>query len=401
MAVADLPWRRPAITPESHRATSFEIFFDLVFVFAITRVVSFMAHSPSVLSLARGLILFLLLWWSWAAYAWLGNRVRADRGVVRTGMLVVMAALFVAALVMPDAFGRHAGTVDAPLVLAVAFCVVRAVYFGLYLSSVAGDRRLRDQLLLDAIPQTISLIALLAGAVLGGTWQTVLWAAAFAVDFGGGRIASGLGGWSVRSAGHFAERHRMVLIIALGESLISAGAGAGDSVADAMVLLAALVGFAAVVCLWLLYFRGLADAAEDALERASGLRRAQIARDAYTMVHFPLIAGALYIALGAHEVLAELSGDTAGHGRPLEWPVLTALYAGAAVFLLGRAAFARLTVRAVPGVPLVVAVAFFPLIPVARLLPAIAALGLVSALLLALVAFEWRTSARYGGAEPG
>ncbi|MGI5206089.1 low temperature requirement protein A [Spirillospora sp. CA-108201] len=399
--MADLPWRRPAITSESHRATSFEIFFDLVFVFAITRVVSFLAHSPSAVSLVRGLILFLLLWWSWAAYAWLGNRVRADRGVVRSGMLVVMAALFVAALVMPDAFGRHAGTVDAPLVLAVAFCVVRAVYFGLHLSSVAGDRGLRDQLLLDAVPQTISLIALLAGALLGGTWQTALWAAAFAVDFGGGRVASGLGGWTVRSAGHFAERHRMVLIIALGESLISAGAGAGDSVAGPLVLLAALVAFVTVVCLWLLYFRGLADAAEDVLERASGLRRAQIARDAYTMVHFPLIAGALYIALGAHEVLAELSGPSPDHDRALDWPVLTALYAGAAVFLLGRSAFAGLAVRSVPAAPPVVAAALLLLIPAARLLPAIAALGLVSALLLALVAFEWRTPVRYDHANPG
>jgi low temperature requirement protein LtrA len=402
--VADLPWRHPAITPETHRATSFEIFFDLVFVFAITRVVSFMAHSASALALARGLILLLLLWWSWAAYAWLGNRVHADRGVVRTGMLIVMAALFVAALVMPDAFSRHTGTVDAPLILAVSFSVVRAIYFGLHLSSVAGDRRLRAQLLLDAVPQTLSLAALLTGAVLGGAWQTALWATAFAIDFGGGRIASGLGGWTIRSAAHFAERHRMVLIIAFGESLISAGAG--GALTGTAVLLAALVGFVAVVCLWLLYFSSLADDAEQALERAPGARRAQMARDAYTLSHFPLIAGAVYIALGVHEVLSELSSDTSDQGGPLEWTALTALYAGPAVFLLGRAAFARLTIRSAPAAPLVVAVLFVVLMPLARLLPAMAALGLVSALLLALVAFERRTAepapgARTSGSGPG
>ncbi|MER6810149.1 low temperature requirement protein A [Spirillospora sp. NPDC000708] len=388
-AVASLSWRHPTITPETHQATSFEIFFDLVFVFAITRVVSFMAHSPSAPALARGLILLLLLWWSWAAYAWLGNRVHADRGVIRTGMLIAMAALFVAALVMPDAFSHHAATVDAPLVLAVAFSVVRAIYLGLHLSSAGDDRRLRAQLLLDAIPQTIALAILLTGAVLGGTWQTALWATAFAIDFGGGRIASGLGGWTIRSAAHFAERHRMVLIIALGESLVSAGAG-GDLTGTA-ALLAALVGFVAVVCLWLLYFSRVADAAEAALERASGARRAKIARDAYTLLHFPLIAGAVYIALGVHEVLSGLSGDSPDTGRPLEWGALTALYAGAAVFLLGRAAFVSLTTHSGQPAPLIVAAVLLALIPLARLLPAMAALALVTALLAALVAFEQRT----------
>lgn len=374
------------MTPESHRATSFEIFFDLVFVFAITRVVSFMAHEPSAPALARGLILLLLLWWSWAAYAWLGNRVHADRGVVRTGMLVAMAALFVAALVMPDAFTRHPGGPGAPLILALAFAVVRAVYVGLHLSATGGDRRLRAQLLLDTIPQTISLLALLTGALLTQTWQTILWAAAFAIDFGGGRLASRLGGWTIRSAGHFAERHRMVLIIALGESLVSAGAGAGDALTRPEVLLAALVGFAAVACLWLLYFSRVADTAEAALERAPAPRRAQLARDAYTLVHFVLIAGALYLALGTHEVLAALSD-----GHHLTWPTVLPLYAGAALYLLGRAAFTAITVRSVPPAQLVTAGALLLLLPLARTLPPLAALAIVTAALLVLTAIERRT----------
>jgi hypothetical protein len=258
------------MTAESHRVTSFEIFFDLVFVFAITRVGSFMARSLTAVTLARGLILLLLLWWSWTAYVWLGNRVRTDQGLVRSGMLVVMAALFIAALVMPDAWSRHTGTVDAPLIVAAAFIVVRLIYFGLHLTAAAEDSRLRTQLLADAIPQTFSLAPLIAGAVLaGGAWQTALWAAAFVIDFGGGWIASRVGGWQVRSPGHFAERHRMVLIIVLGESLISVGTGAGDSVTRTMVLVAAALGFAAVVCLWRLYFEHLAAAAQDALEHAS------------------------------------------------------------------------------------------------------------------------------------
>lgn len=379
-------WRRPALTAESHRVTSFEIFFDLVFVFAITRVVSFMARSLSAAALGRGLILLLLLWWSWAAYVWLGNRVRADQGPVRAGMLVVMAALFIAGLVMPDAWSRHPGKVDAPLILAVAFIVVRLVYFGLQLTA-AEDRRLRAQLLADAIPQTISLAPLIAGALLAGGWQTALWAVAFAIDFGGGWFASRVGGWQVRSPGHFAERHRMVLIIVLGESLISAGTGAGDSLSGTAVLVAAALGFAAVVCLWLLYFERLAAAAEDALESASPPARARIGRDAYTMVHFVLIAGVIYIALGAREVLASVNDSGASaFGATLNWPALTALYAGTAGYLLGRAGFARLTVRSVPSADLTAAAVLLILLPVARHLSALAALAVVSVTLIALIA---------------
>jgi low temperature requirement protein LtrA len=382
------------MTGESHRVTAFEIFFDLVFVFAITRVVSFMTQSLTALALVRGLILLLLLWWSWTAYVWLGNRVRADRGLVRAGMLVAMASLFVAALVMPDAWSRSAGTLDAPLILALTFTIVRVVYFGLHLSSAVDDRGLRAQLMVDAIPQSLAQIMLIVGAALAGSWQTALWATAFAIDFGGGRIASGLGGWKVRSPGHFAERYRMVLIIVLGESLISAGTGAGNSVTAATVLFAALLGFVAVVCLWSLYFADVAGAAQSALERASGARRAQIARDAYTMVHFLLIAGVIYVALGIREVLSDMSGGGASNGGVhLSWPATTALYGGAAVYLLGRAAFSRLTVGSVPAAQLVVAGALLALIPVARQLPALAALGTVSAALLALVAFEWRAKA--------
>ncbi|MBK6016127.1 low temperature requirement protein A [Streptomyces sp. MBT53] len=377
--VGDTSWRRPAMTAESHRVTSFEIFFDLVFVFAITRVVSFMARSLTAATLAQGLILLLLLWWSWAAYVWLGNRVRTDRGVVRAGMLVVMAALFLAALVMPDAWSRRTGTVDAPLILAAAFIVVRLVYFGLYLTAAAEDSRLRVQLLADAVPQTLSLAPLIAGALLAGAWQTALWAVAFAIDFGGGRIASRVGGWQVRSPGHFAERHRMVLITVLGESLISAGAGAGDSVSRSVVLVAAALGFAAVVCLWWLYFEPLAAAAEEALEHASPARRARIARDAYTMVHFLLVAGVLYLALGAREVLAAVTDSGASNlGAPLTWPASTALCAGTAVYLAGRAAFAGLTVRQVSRAQLAAAAALLVLLPVARHLPALAELAAVT-----------------------
>ena len=158
--------QRPAMTDELLRATSFEVFFDLVFVFAITRVSSFIAPSLSPVTLTRGLLLLLLLWWSWTAYAWLGNQARADQGMVRAGMLVAMAAVFVSALVVPDAWGGH-GSLNAPVLLAAAFAVVRVVYLGLFLHVAADDRRLRTQLLLDTSPQSLALVALFVGAEAG------------------------------------------------------------------------------------------------------------------------------------------------------------------------------------------------------------------------------------------
>jgi low temperature requirement protein LtrA len=235
----------------------------------------------------------------------------------------------------------------------------------------------------------LALIALIVGAGLGGTAQTVLWAITFAIDFGGGRISSSFSGWNVRSAGHFAERHGLVLIIALGECLISIGSGTGLSISSVHVLVGASLGFVVTVCFWWLYFAEDAAAGEQALAALSGTARATMARDAYTFGHFPLIAGALYAALGTEEVLARLATNGAATaGRSLGWPATVALYGGVAVYLLGRTVFVRLTVRSASAVPVGVACIALALLPVAQRLPALAALGVISALLVSLVSYE-------------
>jgi low temperature requirement protein LtrA len=247
---------QPVPTEETHRVTTFEIFFDLVFVFALDREVLFEAHRPTPLVLAQGLVLLLLLWWPFTTYTWLANQVRADVGLVRAGMLVVMAAIFVAAMVVPAAWRHSNRVLDAPLIVALAYIVIRALHSALYLH-VTRDRRLRVQLLLFTIPMALGWIPLVLGAVLGGTAQILLWFAAFVIDTLAGRVASAFGafgGFQLPSPSHFAERHGLVLIIALGESLISAGAGAGPAVTRWPVLIAALLGLTVAVCLWWLYF---------------------------------------------------------------------------------------------------------------------------------------------------
>jgi low temperature requirement protein LtrA len=380
------------LTDEAHRTTTFEIFFDLVFVFAITQIISFMAHPPTPTLLIRGLVLLLLLWVAWTTFTWLTNQIRADVGLIRDGMTVAMAALLVAALIIPDAWRPRASAVNAPLTLAAAYIVVRGALLVLYFHAVATDRHLRTTLRLYVIPTTMAWVPLVLGAVYGGTAQTLLWATAFFLDFTGGFIAARLSGWRLRSVGHFTERHALVLIIALGESLVSVGIGAGPEVTRWPVLLTALLGLAVAVCLWRLYFTNAAPAASQALSYADYPRRAAIAGNAYSRAHFLLIAGIIYIALGIEQVLDHVAHDTHGSaGAPLKWTSTIALTGGTILYLTGRILFLRLTIGHTPPAQLVAVGVALLLLPATRDLPALAALGLLVVFLAILVWYEQRS----------
>ena len=378
-------------TDEAHRVTAFEVFFDLVFVFAFTRIISFMAADLTPLALVRGLILLVLMWWAWSAYTWLGNQIRADVGLALAAGVAAMAATFVVALVLPDAWHDAPGGLNEPLILALAYTVVRVLYLATYLYAAAGDRRLRRQLLLNSVASTAGWVAFIAGALIGGGTQVLLWAATFVIDFAAGRFLSTYGGYRVRSPGYFAERHRLVVIIALGESLAVVGTGFIGAPVSLAVLTVALLGFVLTVLLWLLYFRSVAPSAEQRLSQLRGAQRAWLARDIGTLLHFPLITGVIYIALGAEQVLKHAS-PSSGHDkdRLLAWLALIALYGGVAVYLAALAAIHRRTIagarsiaqRVSAAVPLV-------LLPAARRIPALAALGLITVALAGLALYPW------------
>jgi low temperature requirement protein LtrA len=267
--------------------------------------------------------------------------------------------------------------------------VVRIIYTGLYLYAAACDRRLRVQVLLGAIPLCAAWIAFVIGALMGGAAQTVLWAAAVAIDFGGGCVTSGFSGYHLRSPAHFAERHGLVLIIALGGSLVAVDEATRSSVKGWLVLAAGALGFVVAVCLYLLYFSRVAGIAEAALSRAPETRRIKIARDGYTFAHFPMIAGILYVAVGIEEVLVHIThGGSSAAGEQLSWPGVIALYCGAALYLAGRAAFLRLAAGPVPAAQLLAAAVALVLLPAGRYLPALAALGLVTVLVAGLAGYE-------------
>ena len=382
--------RRPLATEQIHRVTKFEVFFDLVFVFAIIRITTFVTNPLSAVTLAEGVLLLLLLWWSWSAFSWVGNQSRADTGFVRAGVTVAMAAVFVAGLVIPDAWDST-GPMDSPVVLAAAFVIARLIYLALYLRVTAGGRPASTPAVLDTLPQLVAVGLVLAGGVAGGWRQAVLWTAAFAMDFGSGWLSPSLRSYQLRSPSHFAERYGLVMIIALGETLIAVGEGAGHSINHWLVLVAAVLGLAIVVGLWSLY-SGCAAAAERALEQASDRQRAILARDAYTRVHFLLMLGALYLAAGVEEVIYHVShGGTAHAEEPLGWLAALTLYCGVAVYLAGRFSFVQLSAGLARPAPLAGAGLIILLLPAAASLPALAALGLLCAVVTAVTVFDHRT----------
>jgi low temperature requirement protein LtrA len=373
-------------TGEGHQVTTLELLFDLVFVFALTQVTAFLAEDVSLRQALRGLVLLALLWFAWCSYAWLGNQAKADEGVVRAGMVTAMGAVLVAALALPEAWDDEGGGVSAPLVVAGALAVVRLVHLAVYWVAAGEDHALRRTLSVTAVPVGAAAALLVAGALAGGPAQTALWALALAVDYTGIYVVARRAAWRLPSARHFAERHGLIIIVALGESIVAIGVGIGGRAVTVPVLAAAVLGLAVSVALWWLYFDVVSLVAERVLAGTTGAARADLARDSYTYLHFPMVVGIVYLALGLKKVLEYVADHPLSD--PLKGVALAALYGGVTLYLLGHVAFRLRNVGSVNWPRVGVALALLALIPAAAQLPAIAALALLAAVLVGLVAFE-------------
>jgi low temperature requirement protein LtrA len=378
-------WIRP--TDEHSGVTTLELFFDLVFVFAITQVTAFMADDLGWRGALRGLVLLALMWWAWCSYAWLGNQARADEGVVRAAMIGAMAALFLVALAIPEAWGDEGGGISGPILLAVCLGLVRLGHLAVYVIAAAGDTALRRTVLRTAVPVTVAAVLLVVGAVLGGPAQTALWALALLVDYTGVYLFGG--GWRLPAPGHFAERYGLIVIIALGESLIAVGVGATHVPITVPIVAAALLGLTVSLAMWWLYFDVVAPVAERVLRGKQGQERVRLARDSYTYLHFPMVAGIIYLALGLKKVASYVS-DVEHHALtdPLKGTPLWALYGGVAAYLLAHLAFRERNVGSInrPRAVVVVVLLLAPL--VVGSLPALAQLAVLAGVLVALIAFE-------------
>ena len=371
-----MPARAPRLTAtlrQTERVTALELFFDLVFVLAITQCTALMAGEPTWTGLAKGVLVLGVLWWSWVGYAWLTSVVDPEEGAVRLVMFVVMAALLVAALCVPDAFG------DTALLFACAYGIVRFGQIALFLLASRDDPALRRSVSGLAGGTALGVGLLVAAAFTDGWVQGALWVLALLLDMGEPYMF-GSEGWRLRP-GHFAERHGLIIIIALGESIVAIGVGASGEV-DAGVVAAATLGMAVAAALWWLYFDVVALVAERRLSQAAvGREQNEIARDSYSYLHFPMVAGIVLLALGLKKTLADV-------GEPLDVVPAAALLGGPAVYLLAHVAFRLRNLHTINRRRLACAVLLLALIPVAVVLPALATLAILAGVLSALISYE-------------
>src|SRR4051794_15168864 len=222
--------RLTAVRREDERVTPLELFFDLVFVLAITQCTALMAHEPTWEGIAKGMLVLGMLWWAWVGYAWLTSVVDPEEGGVRIAIFVAMAALLVCALSVPEAFG------DSALVFACAYVVVRAGQLALFAAASRDDPVLRRAVITGLVGSTaIAGGLLVVASFTDGALQGGLWALALVLDMAG-PLFFGSDGWKL-VPGHFAERHGLILLIALGEAIVAIGVGAGH-VVDAGVIVA-------------------------------------------------------------------------------------------------------------------------------------------------------------------
>ncbi|MEK6276233.1 MAG: low temperature requirement protein A [Actinomycetota bacterium] len=354
------------------RVTPLELFFDLVFVFAITQVTSMLSADATWGGVGRALLVLGALWWAWTGYAWLTNTVNPDEGAVRLAILGAMGAMLVVALAVPDAFG------DDGVLFGVAYFSVRLLHIALFVIAARGDRDMLLSVLRLAIGSIVGPGLIIVAGFTDGGLQAALWTIALALDYLGGLFSSG--GWRV-SPGHFAERHGLIIIIALGESIVAIGVGARGAELDAGVIAAALLGIALVAALWWSYFDVVSIVAERKLTETSGVAQASLARDTYSYLHLPMVAGIVLFALGVKETLGHFGDD-------LDTIHAGALCAGPAIYLLAHDAMRFRTSRTYNGRRLLTVGALLALLPIALSLPALAALGAVTAVCWALVAWE-------------
>ena len=350
-----------------------ELFFDLVFVLAITQVTAYLAAHLNWLGFAQGLVILGLMWWAWVGYSWLTNSVDSDDVPTRLTIFTAMAAFVVVALAMPGAFG------DEALLMACAYGLVRAMQVGLYAYGTDPDDPNHGAILKLAPGFMFSSLLLIVGALVGGEAQLWIWLSALLIDVATPFMFN-TAGFRVH-AGHFAERHALIVIIALGESIVALGAGASGEPLDFPLVAGVTMGVGIAASLWWTYFDVTALAAEHRLASVGPVERARLARDAYSVIHLPMIAGVVLLALGLKKAL--------GHAdHHLEMIPALALVGGPALYLLGEVAFRYRNIRTIGWPRLCSSVLLLALLPVALAVPAVAAIGLVFAVVGILVTYE-------------
>jgi len=365
--------RLNAARREGERVTPLELFFDLVFVLAITQCTALMSHHPTWSGLAQGLLVLGVLWWAWVGYAWLTSVIDPEAGAVRLVLFAAMAALLIAALCVPHAFG------SLGLAFALALGFFRVAHIALFMLASPDDDALRHSVLGLAASTAVAVVLLAAASLFDGLAQAALWLLALLLDMGLPYFF-GTDGWKL-VPGHFAERHGLIVIIALGESIVAIGVGASGAL-DFGIGAVAVLGMALAAAMWWIYFDVVALISAQRLGEAEpGRAQNALARDSYSYIHLALVAGIVLVALGLKTSIAH-TGDHL-HAVPA-----FALLGGVACYLLGLVAFRYRHVQTINRQRLGLAIVLLILVPVATAMPAVISLAVVDVLIWTMVIYE-------------
>ncbi|RZU77334.1 low temperature requirement protein LtrA [Micromonospora kangleipakensis] len=386
-----------AIAPGA-RVDRFEVFFDLVFVFSFFIITRATALDINGTNLLHALLVLAVLWWSWVVHSLVATRVRLGEGFVPVLMVAGMAALFTFALALPQAFRDPGENAAGPMVAAGSYVVIRAVHLALYLHVVRDSPNERRQLRRFAPELVLSTFLLLLAALIPAQIQEPgraalvrdgLWATVVLLQYSTGLIA-GTWGWNVTSAEHWTERYDLILIIALGESVISVGVGSNllGQPPTWPAVAAAVLGIVFTAALWWVHYDWVGPAARIALHAAEGRPRVAMARDAYAYFYLPMIAGIILFALGAERIVHEIADPHVPLEQRADGPGVALLFGGVICYLCGNMLFQLRTLHTVTWLRVGTVLLLGACIPVGQRLPGLAALTLLTVICVGLVALE-------------
>jgi low temperature requirement protein LtrA len=359
---------------EEERKTSYiELFFDLVFVFAFTQVTALILEDTSVEGFLRSALVLAMVWWAWSAYAWMTDAIDVENSVTRLIMFAAMAAGFFMALSVPDAFQDEAAW------FAVAYFVARVLHTTLYAWGVRQDPGYLAAVIRLAPWFLVAALVALIGGFVDPDYRAWIWLASLAID-AVGTLTVGRREWRI-SPSHFAERFALIVIIALGESIVAIGIGTSDLERDTTYALSVVVAFAGVAALWWAYFDFTAIAAERSLRRASAAARVPLARDVFTFFHYPIVLGIILYAVAAKKTLEHPVDPLSDAGR---W----SLGLGVAMFLCAFALMRFRVLRRIAWERLGAAVVALGIAVLLDGTDAIVTLGVVILVLVLSVAVE-------------
>jgi low temperature requirement protein LtrA len=334
-----------------------------------------MSNHPTWSGLAQGLLVLAMLWWAWTGYSWLTSVLDPEEGAVRLIIFGAIAALLIVSLCVREAFGELA------LVFALAYGAVRVAHIGLFMLASPEDDALRHSVLGLAMSTVIAVSLLVLASFFDGLAQGGIWLLALLLDMGGPYLF-GSEGWKL-VPGHFAERHGLIIIIALGESIVAIGVGAAGALTLGIGT-AAVLGVALAAAMWWTYFDIVAIVSGRRLVDAEpGRVQNEMARDSYSYIHLLMVAGIVLVALGMKK--------TIGHfGDPLETVPAFALLGGLALYLLGHVAFRYRHVHTINRQRLLLSILLLALVPAATAIPSLVSLAIANLLIWAMIVYETR-----------